>query len=87
MLCMFTGLRRSEIPRVRLQDLNIDYGEITILRMKGRKNKEFNRKIVPVHSIAMEFIEQVIAIIPNGQRSVFCDNDNHLKGESLRNRS
>lgn len=83
MLCMFTGLRRSEIPRVRKKDVDIEYEEITLLRMKGRKNKEFNRKTVAVHPIAMDFIKQLIEMIPNDQRSVFCDNDNHLAGESF----
>lgn len=81
--CFYTGVRRSELPRVRLQDIDIDYGEIMVLRMKGRKGHEFNRKRVPVHGLAMRFIEQVIEMIPNGQRSVFCENDDHLIGESF----
>jgi site-specific recombinase XerD len=83
-LCMFTGVRRSELPRVRKQDVNIEYEEIIVLRMKGRGKKEFDRLRVTVHPIAMGFIEQVIGMIPTDQRSVFCDDDNHLNGESFR---
>ncbi|MDB4368477.1 tyrosine-type recombinase/integrase, partial [Mariniblastus sp.] len=82
-LCMFTGIRRSEIPRIRRQDLDFEYGEILILRMKGRKDKEFNRLRIICHPVAMKFIEQVVELLPSDQRSVFCDDDNHLRGESF----
>ena len=83
MLCMFTGIRRSEIARIRKQDVNIEYEEITVLRMKGRGKKEFNRLRVTVHPIAMRLIVQLIELLPADQQSVFSGDDDHLNGESF----
>jgi integrase len=43
MFTICTACRRSELPRLRKRDFLLEYGEATLHRMKGRKDKQWNR--------------------------------------------
>jgi integrase len=64
MFTICTACRRSELPRLRKRDFLLEYGEATLHRMKGRKDKQWNRhKVIwgnmPISIYIEEWVEQI----------------------------
>lgn len=75
-----TGARRSELTRIRRQDLILDdYMPMVILtKMKGRKNKPYLRQKMPLPLFVVSYLREFLNELPDDQQSLFCANDEHL---------
>lgn len=78
--CCVTGARRSELARVRKRDLLLsdDLPMVTLLKRKGRKEKDLllqkavlSNKIVPI-------LERLLRLLPENQECLFTADDKHL---------
>ena len=78
-----TGIRRSEIARVRKCDVYLEDREATIWLRKGRKQEELksHRRYLP--ETVVPYLTQVLAELPKDQQSVFVNDDVHLIGSSF----
>lgn len=82
-IAAYTGLRRSEITRIKRNHIRIDYGEITILRRKGRKDNEFLKHIVHLPERVAPFIQELLDATDQHQQCVFVEDDSHVKDHSF----
>lgn len=79
-LCCTTGARRSEIARIRKQDLTLDgeLPELTLLKRKGRGNSDLSRKKVVLPANLVPVLRRHLALHPGDQRCLFTSDDAHL---------
>lgn len=79
----YSGLRRSEITRIKRSNIQIEYGEIMILRRKGRRDAEFSRHKVHLPNHILPYVEKLLSSTDSKQQCVFVDNDSHIDGASF----
>jgi integrase len=78
--CRATGCRRSELPRVRRQDLVLDETEpmVTLTKMKGRGHQPYLRQKMPLPRTIVSDLGRLLRVLPDGQQSLFVSDDAHL---------
>jgi len=80
--CCCTGVRRSELNRVRRQDLSLadDLPTVTILKRKGRKDQNLLRQTTVLNSKLVPVLQRLLALLPSNQQCVFTPDDAHFDG-------
>ena len=80
-----TGARRSELTRIRRQDLSLDdeLPMLTLTKMKGRKNNPYLRQKMPLPPFVLPYLKKLLKILPVGQHSLFNANDEHLTADGF----
>ncbi len=73
-----TGVRRSELSRVRKQDIFLQDREVTIWLRKGRKDLELRSHKRYLIEALVPYLEWLLENLPAGQKSVFLNNDLHI---------
>ena len=81
--CSVTGARRSEITRIRVEDVRLDDLQVVLWRRKGRKDKDLVPHRVSITNELVPYLKGVIHQLPEGQLSVFCADDAHIDGVSF----
>lgn len=61
-LAMTTGLRRRDIERIRISDINLETG--TMPTMNAKAHKRFERR--PIHPLALKVLAEYIPTLPAG---------------------
>lgn len=80
LLCSKTGARRSELARVRVSDVRLDDLQVVIWRRKGRKNKDLIGHRASITEDMVPYLRGIIHQLPEGQQSLFCSDDEHIRG-------
>ena len=80
-----TGARRSELTRIRRQDLILDevMPMLTLTKMKGRKDKPYLRQKMPLPLFVVTTLRGLLRVLPDSQQSLFCANDEHLTSDGF----
>lgn len=79
-LCCATGARRSEIVRIRRQDLCLDgkLPEVTLLKRKGRKLEDLTRQKTILPDKLVPILKRHLLLHPKDQQCLFTSDDDHL---------
>lgn len=80
--CCCTGARRSELTRVRRQDLRLDdtLPTVTILKRKGRGSKNLLRQKTVLNAKLVPVLRRLLALLPSDQQCIFTADDTHFSG-------
>lgn len=78
--CCVTGARRSELARVRRRDLLLgdDLPLVTLLKRKGRKDKDLLMQKAVLPNKLIPVLERLLRLLPAGQECLFTSDDKHL---------
>ena len=74
----YTSARRSEITRVRKQDLDLDRGIVRLTLLKGRGLKAYRYHDFPLHQDLIELLR--VHANEHPHESLFTSDDAHLDG-------
>ncbi|MBB3204246.1 integrase [Rhodopirellula rubra] len=80
--CCVTGARRSELTRVRRRDLLLDSDLplVTLLKRKGRKDKDLLMQKAVLPTKLVPVLQRLLKLLPDAQESLFTSDDKHLAG-------
>jgi integrase len=73
--CAYTGARRSEMLRCRIEDIDFDAGEVVIREKKKDRRKVETQRRVPMPKKLREVLQEWLAIHPGGPFA-FCKQAN-----------
>lgn len=78
--CCVTGARRSELVRVRRRDLALDgdLPTVTLLKRKGRKERDLLTQKTVLPQKLIPILERLLRILPSRQECIFAADDEHL---------
>ena len=68
----YTGARRSEILRSRIDDVDFDFDQTTIRERKRRKDRSETTRVVPLHPNLRSVMERWFATHPGGRFTIEC---------------
>lgn len=78
--CCVTGARRSELVRVRRRDLILtdDLPTVTLLKRKGRKDKDLLMQKAVLPTALVPILDRLLRLLPVSQECLFAAGDNHM---------
>ncbi|WP_182870983.1 tyrosine-type recombinase/integrase [Rhodopirellula sp. JC639] len=78
--CCVTGARRSELARVRRRDLILsdDLPLVTLLKRKGRKERDLLLQKVVLPNRIAPILERLLRLLPAEQECIFTSDDDHM---------
>ena len=79
----YTSARRSEIPRVRRCDIDLEEGVVTLLLRKGRGKKTYRYHNFPLHDSLKELLALHLKEMPENKQALFTLSDSHLVGRDF----
>lgn len=78
----YTGLRRSELVKIRRKDIDLKAGTFRAIKTKGRGQEkvsfEHHQKMP---AALLDKVRKWMDQLPQGQQCLFTDADNHLDGD------
>lgn len=78
----YTGLRRSEIVRIRRRDLDLEARSVRAIKYKGKaKSKTHFEHYQTLPVPLVQILEDWLPHVPEDQQAVFTSNDLHLDGD------
>lgn len=73
-----TGVRRSELSRVRKQDVFLQDRQVTVWLRKGRKDLELRQHKRYLPESLIPYLSWLLKSLPQKQQSIFVNNDKHI---------
>ena len=82
LFCSSTGARRSELCRVKKEDLDLDNQAVRIWMRKGSGERDLKPHRRELLDDVIPYLKVLLLQTPKDQQCIFCADDKHVSGDS-----